>query len=388
MEKIRYRFVFNRSGKLNAEGKALVQLEARLSGKKIYMSTDIYLLEKEWNNEKRLIVDNPLSNSLNAWLLEFRMNVERCELEMWKMGVEVSLVRLREAVKGKRDPDMSFHQYAMSAIFNSTRTDSTKNNLVSTLNLLKEFRRGYSWGDITYSFVRSFECWLMDGERKTNTVGKHLRNLRTLVNEAIADGCLPSDKDPFRKFTIRQERTEHRCLTPGELSRIERLNVVRRLEKARDAFLFCCYTGFRFSDFKELRAEEIRREDGILWIKKNSKKTGCQLKIPLSMLFEGKAVDLITKWGDIESLRNIGSNADINRKLSEIGKLAKVNRKITFHVARHTCATLLIHRGVPITTVQRILGHSKISTTQIYSEVLSDTMTKDLARAGRRRVDS
>ena len=54
---------------------------------------------------------------------------------------------------------------------------------------------------------------------------------------------------------------------------------------------------------------------------------------------------------------------------------------ITFHTARHTCATLLVHQGVPITTVQRILGHTSVRTTQIYSDVFAETLIKDLTLA-------
>ena len=57
---------------------------------------------------------------------------------------------------------------------------------------------------------------------------------------------------------------------------------------------------------------------------------------------------------------------------------------VLFHTARHTCATLLVHQGVPITTVQRLLGHTSVKTTQIYSEVMDETMIKDLMRANKK----
>ena len=58
---------------------------------------------------------------------------------------------------------------------------------------------------------------------------------------------------------------------------------------------------------------------------------------------------------------------------------------ITFHCFRHTCATLLIHQGVAITTVQKLLGHTSVKTTQIYSEILSSTIVRDLKNAQRKR---
>ena len=59
-----------------------------------------------------------------------------------------------------------------------------------------------------------------------------------------------------------------------------------------------------------------------------------------------------------------------------------------FHTARHTCATLLIHQGVPITTVQKLLGHTSVKTTEIYSEILSSTILRDLKAIKRKRVVS
>ena len=76
----------------------------------------------------------------------------------------------------------------------------------------------------------------------------------------------------------------------------------------------------------------------------------------------------------------IGSNADTNYYLGILQGMAKIRTHTTFHTARHTCATLLCHQGVPITTVQKILGHTELATTQIYSEVMADTIVRDLAK--------
>ena len=65
-------------------------------------------------------------------------------------------------------------------------------------------------------------------------------------------------------------------------------------------------------------------------------------------------------------------------------ELAKIRKRATFHTARHTCATLLVYQGVPITTVQKILGHTSLRTTQIYSEIMPRTVVKDLKSATRK----
>lgn len=107
-------------------------------------------------------------------------------------------------------------------------------------------------------------------------------------------------------------------------------------------------------------------------------KTNIDIKLPLELLFEGKALEIIDKYETIEQMADIPVNADTNKILSEIAKKSKIKKHFTFHTARHTCATLLIYQGVAITTVQKLLGHTSVKTTEIYSEVLSSTIIKDL----------
>ena len=112
---------------------------------------------------------------------------------------------------------------------------------------------------------------------------------------------------------------------------------------------------------------------------------GIEIKLPLTLLFEGKSLEIIDRYPSIEELSTIPSNCETNRLLAEIGKLSGVKKHFTFHTARHTCATLLVHQGVPITTVQKVLGHTSVKTTQIYSEVLSDTIVRDLKSIRKRK---
>ena len=114
-----------------------------------------------------------------------------------------------------------------------------------------------------------------------------------------------------------------------------------------------------------------------------TEKTSYDLKIPLHLIFEGKALEILSRYGSVSDLTRIGCNADTNRHLSVIQQMAGIKTRVTFHTARHTCATLLCHQGVPITTVQKILGHTKLTTTQLYSEVMADTIVKDLSNVKR-----
>ena len=381
MEKIRYRLVYNRRKQLNNAGTALIQVETLLQKRKMYFSTNIYVKPEQWDKGTSMVKNHPHYKELNTFIYEFILHLESIELGLWKRGVIPTLTLLKDAIRNKRAPEITFTSFCISVIENSNRTTSTKANLKSTLKILADFRVGYTWNDISYTFLKDFEIWLLNKGAAVNTVGKHLRNFRTLINEGIAAGYISSDANPFRNYRITQEKVPHRFLTPDELKKMENVKVVGKMKHIRDAFLFCCYTGLRFSDFVRLKDEYIVKDCGNRWINMKTQKTNYDLRIPLSLLFDGKAEKIIMQYSSLSRFAHIGCNADTNKRLRYIQQKAKIKTRITFHTARHTCATLLCHQGVPITTVQKLLGHTKITTTQIYSEVMNDTIIKDLKKA-------
>ena len=379
--KVRYRLVYCRKGCFRGDGRALIQVEASQGCVKKYFSSGVYVLPGQWNNKKRAVVNHPNANLLNAYLFEMIINLERTELELWKRGVEPTLNLIKENFRKAGEPSVSFKDFCNSAIMESSRCTSTKKNLISTLNCLTKFRLGYTWVDINYSFVHQFELWMVRNGFAKNTVIKHLRNLRTLINEAIVMGHIRPENNPFKVFKISQHKSQHKFLYPHELKCIENICVTGRLLHTKDAFLFCCYTGLRFSDFCRLNDEFFHVEKGCMWLKMKLKKTGIEIALPLTLLFNGKAEEIMKRYRSITAFAKIGSNSKVNSDLKAIQKIVGIKTKITFHVARHTCATLLCHQGIPITTVQKILGHTKVSTTQIYQEVMSETMVNDLKKA-------
>ena len=383
MEKIKYRLVFNRKKTLNKEGKALVQVEATLNKRKVYMTTNVYLRPEWWNKDKKLVVNHPQAEGLNLMLWQFMLDLQNVEIELWKRGTTPTLAMIKSC--GKEVPDITFKAFSKKIINESDRSEKTKENLNSTVRAVCKFRQGLDFKDLSYSFLKAFEQHLRDSGKSTNTIGKHLRQLRTIVNEAINHGIIKADDYPFRKFKIKQEKGHFEWLTPNELKRIESCKVSGKYERIKDAFLFCCYTGLRYSDFVRLRPEWIEKINGKPWLHLFTKKTDTEIRLPLSLLFDGKAVAIISKYSDISSLVHIPGNHDANVMLSEVVKTAKINKRVTWHTARHTCATLLVYQGVPITTVQKILGHSSLRTTQIYSEIMPRTVVKDLKIAAKKQ---
>lgn len=380
MKKIKYRLVYNRKRSLNNQGTALIQVEASLGKDKIYLSTRIYVRPEEWDRKTSTIVNHPNATDLNTWIYEFMLQLEGIELSLWKKGITPTLLQLKGLAEGNKDISLSFRTFCTSSIEKSEREKSTKYNLWRTLSIIYEFHSNCSWDDLSYVFLKDFEHWLRRKNYATNTVAKHMRNLRTLINEAISAGYFSSDENPFRKYAIKTQKTPHRYLTPEELKILEKATLTGTFKHICDAFLFCCYTGLRFSDFKLLCQNHIIESGGNPWLIIQTHKTGSIVQIPLHLIFNGKALEIIKRYPSIEEFKQIGSNARTNRFLAILQKQLQIKTKITFHTARHTCATLLCHQGVPITTVQKILGHTDLSTTQIYSEIMADTIARDLAK--------
>lgn len=388
MEKIRYRLVYNRKKHLNKQGTALVQVEASLNQRKIYFKTNLYIKPEHWDKRTSQVIGHPQANDLNSMLFEFVLHLQGIELALWKRGVPATLSLLKDAMKKNRPINITFPIFAKEYVQHSDRRESTKENLFTTITVLQEFRPGLDFKDITYTFLKDFEVYLREKGNGINTVAKHLRQLRTLVNEAINQGYIHADAYPFRKFKIKQEKGSHEFLTPDELRKLENLEVHDlKLRHVLDAFLFCCYVGLRFSDFCQLTPSNFIRVNGKRWLHFKSIKTGIELRLPLHLLFEGKALAILDR-NCITEFASLGSNSEVNKALSVITSMARIKKHVTYHTARHTCATLLIHQGVPITTVQKLLGHTSVKTTEIYSEILSSTILRDLKAIKRKRVVS
>ena len=385
MDKIKYRLVYNRKKQLNKQGTALVQVEALLNQRKVYFRTNLYLKPEHWNSRNAQVDNHPQAHDLNSMLFEFVLHLQAIELSLWKRGIPVTLSLLKDAIKKDKPVNVTFPVFAKIYVQESDRKRSTKENLLTTITVLQEFRPGLDFKDITYTFLKDFEVHLKEKGNSVNTIAKHLRQLRTLVNEAINQGYIPSDAYPFRKFKIKQEKGRKEFLTPDELKRLENLDVDKKLRHVLDAFLFCCYTGLRYSDFCQLTPENIIRVNGKRWLYFKSVKTDVEIRLPLHLLFEGKALAVLERYDIVTDFAKIGPNSEANKHLAQLSALARIRKHITYHTARHTCATLLVHQGVPITTVQKLLGHTSVRTTEVYSEVLSNTIIRDLKAVKRKK---
>lgn len=297
MKKIAYRLVYNRKHCLNHQGTALVQVEAYLEKRKVYFSTRVYLLPHQWDVKKRRIKAHPHCESLNRMLDEFILLLEQKELEMWRKGQEISLKKLKQAVQ--QPASDSFLAFAKEDIQQASLKESTRCNRQSTITLLHSFRPHILFSDLSFSFVTEFESYLHQAGYHVNTIAKHMKHWKGLVHSAIRKGYLTAENDPFQSYKIKTKESHHVFLLPDELARLEKLVLKGKeidLQHTLDAFLFCCYTGLRYSDFVQQRKENLVNVAGKPWLCFTCVKTGTAVKLPLHLLFDGKAQALLCKY--------------------------------------------------------------------------------------------
>lgn len=383
MNKIIYNLVYNRKKCLNKKGMALVQVEAYLGRKKKYFSTKVYLKPEQWDNKKLIVKNHPNADALNRLIYEFVATIEKKELELWQQGKRISLELLKNALTTQEN-NSSFISFFRQEVMNSSLKDSTKRNHLSTLMLLQEFKKNITISDLTFELISSFEYFLQLKGYHTNTIAKHMKHLKRHVNIAINKEYIEIQKYAFRKYKIKTIENKHTHLVPEELERLENLILSGRyvkLQKSLDAFLFCCYAGMRYSDFINLSSENFVDINQETWLIYKSVKTGTEVRLPLYLLFSGKGIAILNKYRDnLEDFFHLRDNSNVNKDLIIITRLAGLSKRISFHTARHTNATLLIYNGINITTVQKLLGHKSVKTTQVYTNVMDMTIIHDLEK--------
>jgi len=242
---------------------------------------------------------------------------------------------------------------------------------------------------LNYKFISDLEMFLVNyypkGHPKAmsrNTVMKHLQRLRKIINLAYQLEWI--EKDPFLRWKPTFEHKQREFLSANELNNLETYNfLIDRLDRVRDLFVFSCYTGISYSDIMELTNNNlIIGEDGNNWIVTKRLKTKTSVRVPLL----DPAKNVLAKYKDHPVTMHSATllpkitNEKTNLYLKEIADAVGIKKNLTFHMARHTFATTVtLSNGVPIETVSKMLGHTKLATTQIYARVLDKKISEDMS---------
>ena len=155
------------------------------------------------------------------------------------------------------------------------------------------------------------------------------------------------------------------------------------LDRVQKMFLFSCFTGLSFIDLVSLQPHQVvKNNEGIHWISTKRTKTSTLVNLPLLK----PAVEILVSFAGNMSATIHGTvfpkitNQEMNRGLKIIAGLCSIHKMLTFHMARHTFATIVtLMNGVPIESISKMLGHTKLSTTMIYARVSQTKIGMDMS---------
>lgn len=244
---------------------------------------------------------------------------------------------------------------------------------------LVERRKDLSLKSVDKHLFGRYEAYLIDdyGYHR-NTASKMLSLLKSVLNFAVERGYI--SHSPLSSCKARQIPSNVTFISIETLRRIIDAEFdERRLELTKDMFVFSCLTGLSYSDVKSLTSEHIKDLGGAKFLVKPREKTKVTAIVPLLP----EALEILDKYGSLceegDFLLPIYSNQKINQYLKEIAFRLDIDETLSFHVARHTFATLTLTSVVTLESVSKMLGHNNIATTRIYARVTPDKIKREFS---------
>lgn len=327
---------------------------------------------------------NKKLNLISAKILE-RYN------EALKNGEPISARELKKALTG--EASKTTLSYLFEEVAKTKGSESTKKAFESRCRKIlifvqKEYENDLPVAALTHDKYRAFpirfETWLDSQGSAKNYKQVLFSTLNDSYKHAIKSGYV--DKNPFDGYELNKKgRTKGRAsLNFEELTRFGEVELKdSKLQITRDLFLFQAYTGLSYIDLKQASEEDlVKGIDRKTWIIKNRQKTDGSSKVPII----AKAQKILDKYKseDRKTLFKIPYPNEYNTSIREIAAKAGIDKHLTSHSARHSCATLLLEIGIPMKTISLILGHSNTKTTEHYAKVTDPLVSEQFEKLNKK----
>lgn len=282
-----------------------------------------------------------------------------------KPKVEVKEEQPKEPEKSGK----SFLDFMEEALANEDLREGTRKHKICAIETVRTFGKLNTYGDLTPKNIIAFDNWLHDGTRTDVTCYGYHKKIHKWVRQLYQMGEIP--QDPYQVVTLKRGKCRERePLTELELKLMRNYKFEGKLARVRDLFIFAAYTGLSFCDTQTFDFESMTKKEGKMYYIDGSRiKTDTKFFTPIL----SPAMKVLEKYD--YQLPKI-SNQKANDYLHVIQMELHFRQKLTFHVARHSFATMALAHDVPIENVARMLGHQDIKTTQIYAKVLRTTIER------------
>lgn len=371
------RAVFDRKKKASTITTGMVEIEITFNRtQRKTLSSGVELYANQWGDG--VVVRHAESKKLNKQITELIKKYEGIARSILQEGEEVTYHTFSAALErksGKYGTD--FIDFCYDVMDRRGLRASTLRAHKCTLETLRESKIIRTFDDLTPENIKKFDTWLrkQDPDREQPTIYNYHKRLKPYINEAVSLGII--EESPYLRF--KAERGKHK---PKEALNEEELTAVRSLElldeslsKARDLFVFCCYTGLAHADMEAFDfSHDVVTVHGYNYIDKQRVKTGTKYYTPILP----PAMSVLEKYH--YHLPRFSQQA-YNRLLKCIGSLIGTKKNLSSHIARYTFATtVLLAHEVPIESVSKMMGHSRIQITQVYAKILNSSVEKQAER--------
>ncbi|TDD95089.1 site-specific integrase [Flavobacterium cellulosilyticum] len=381
--------------KVNNEGICPIYTRVTIQTKRFEFSTNKYINPERWLVEgSKVKGTNEEARTINSHLDYLKNQVLEAEKRLYKKDIRVSAENLKNELFGSAEnkrmlvPIFQDHNNKIKELIGKEYAPGTLERYKTSLSHTIEFMQWkYNCSDIDitkidHAFITDYEFWLRSVRScANNTAVKYIKNFNKIIKLCLANDWL--DKNPFANYKSKVKEVERVYLSEAEIQNIINKDLKNeRLTLVQDIFLFSCFTGLAYIDVKNLTKSHINFGiDGEKWIFTHRQKTESASKIPILPVTQ----NIIDKYEDHpqsinqDKLLPILSNQKMNAYLKEIAAICKIEKELTFHIARHTFATTVtLTNGVPIESVSKMLGHKNLRTTQHYAKVLDRKVSEDM----------
>ncbi len=375
--------------KINHQGKCPLRCRITYLKERKIFSTGLFVKPKDWDNKQQKAKSiTAESKFINTEISLIKNKLNQAFLYLQVQGLEFDVNDIYRQYKGESTQKQvgivefyTLYMQRLEKMIGKDFKESTWGKFNEILPALKDYiyfqykKRDIKLVDLDYNFIENFDYY-MKVEKKNSqiTINKKIQRLKKVVKLARKQKLI--DFNPFEEHKVKQAKTQILFLTKDELEKLKNWKPKSEtIEKVLDCYIFCCYTGLGYREMFSLKKSDLKTDDeGVVWIYKQREKTERYFSIPLIFT---EPVGILEKYETEEDfLLPRVSNQYFNRILKEIADLLGINKKLTHHTARKTFATtVLLNNNIPIETVSKLLGHSKISTTlSYYAEVMPDKL--------------
>lgn len=378
-----YRILFLlRKNRVNKEGLSNVAVRITIGGEAVEFNTHLSVPPNLWNPIGRLNGRTKEAQKANDALHKIRADIGAHHDTIYEKYGYVTPEKLRDAYLGveiQRNTLLSLYNIKVEQkenLVGKTIRSTTLSKYLATRKRVADFiqyqykKEDLPVKEVDFQFVTDYEVYLHTVcNCGHNSCVKHLRYLKQIISIALKNRYITND--PFDDYKLGYKPVNKEFLIEPEIKKLMNKKFgVKRLEEVRDVFLFQIFTGLAYIDAANLTKENIF-EDGLgqKWIRLTRQKSSVQANIPLLDV----PLSILKKYKGLENdkLLPIHTNQKMNEYLKEIAALCGINKRLTTHCGRHSFSTLMLTKGISIESVSKMLGHTNITTTQIYAKVLN-----------------